>query len=67
MIMTNVYYNKITFQQNNKSQAIHDFFFRIFDTAPVFEVTMKTYITFFTGTQRGNSSKPLNIALLNVF
>lgn len=26
MIMTNVYYNKITFQQNNKSQEIHDFF-----------------------------------------
>ena len=26
VIMTNVYYNKITFQQNNKSQAIHDFF-----------------------------------------
>ena len=25
--MTNVYYNKITFQQNNKSQAIHDFVF----------------------------------------
>ena len=22
MVMTNVYYNKITFQQNNKSQAI---------------------------------------------
>ena len=36
--MTNVYYNKITFQQNNKSQEIHDFFFRIFDTSPVFEV-----------------------------
>lgn len=46
LVVTNVYYNKIIFQQNNKLQAIHDFFFRIFDTAPVFEVTMKTYITF---------------------
>ena len=27
LVMTNVYYNKIIFQQNNKLQAIHDFFF----------------------------------------